>query len=466
VTNTGSTPLTLGGGALGGADPTSFRKSFDSCSNTTVAPGLTCKVNLQFKPLTSGSLAATFTIPDNSTSSPHVVTLSGTGAQPLAVTSVSSIAFGAQEVSQPGPARTVTLTNTGTGSLIVSGTSFSGPNPFDFSVVSHNCVGVSIAPNSSCSVSLRMTASTVGYRSGTFRFLHNAAQPSSAVDLTGIGTPPADLGIRGIGSIYTGRDHWVTRTVTGPGQLMTYPVAIYNEDTVPRSYKIALTRSGAASTAEVWTTGVGPKSLPQHGPGVFTTAVVQPKQVATYSLRVTPTAAGQGTSFVTVGLLAETGGLIEGIGTATNTAAQKGTSAFELFSKQGSQLFVGGPVDGQTSTGPALNVGNSAPFTLRLMNNGAASQRIGLRLSDVDGCAGSFAVAVTAAGQSVTTAAFNGGYLTPLLAPNRFQDVIVSIKRIAAGCPSKTIRAQSLNNGVAVRTSYLLANAAYNAATD
>ena len=66
----------------------------------------------------------------------------------------------------------------------------------------------------------------------------------------------------------------------------------------------------------------------------------------------------------------------------------------------------------------------------------------------------------------VTTAAFDGSYLTPLLAPTKFQDVTVSIKRVAAGCPSKTIRAQSLNNGVVVRTSYLLANAAYNAATD
>ena len=84
----------------------------------------------------------------------------------------------------------------------------------------------------------------------------------------------------------------------------------------------------------------------------------------------------------------------------------------------------------------------------------------------MDECAGSFAVTVTAAGKVITTAAFGGTYLTPPLAPTKFHDVAVSIKRVAAGCPSKTIRVQSLNNGAAVRTSHLLANAAYNAATD
>ena len=467
VANTGAYPLQLGTGTLNGADPGSFLKAGDGCSSRSVAPGASCQVGLQFRPLTSGHLTATFTLTDNSVSSPHVVTLSGTGALPIAITSVSTLAFGAQEVGKPGPARTVSLTNTGTAPLVVSSTTLGGTNAPDFSTIANACAGATVAPGSSCSVSIRMTASAVGNRVGTFTFRHNASQPTSVVRLTGNGTPPADLKILGIGSVYTGRDHLLTRTVAGPGKLMIYPLVILNEDTVARSYEIALTSTGSASSAEVWTAGFGQQRLPQHHPGVFTTVVVQPKKTVSFNLRVTPTAAGQTISGVEVALLSDNGGLIEAVGTETNTAAPlNGTSSFELFSKQGSQLFVGGPVSGQTSTGQALTVGNAASFTLRLKNDGSSSQRIGLRLSDVDGCAGSFAVTVTAAGKVVTTPAFNGTYLTPLLAPTKFQDVLVTIKRVAGGCPSKTIRAQSLNSGVVVRTSYLLANAAYNASTD
>jgi hypothetical protein len=470
VTNTGSVPLKLGRGAFGGVNPGSFLRPTDSCSDATVAPGATCHVGLLFRPSARGDQSATFTLPDNSVASPHVVALSGTGIQPIAVTSASSIDFGAQEVGKPGPSQTVSLTNTGNDALVVSATTISGENAREFSTISNTCTGVTLsAHGGACSVSVRMTASADGLRLANLTFTHNGAPGTSVVSLTGIGTPPADLTIRGMGSVYTGRDHLVTRTVTGPGKLMIYPLVILNEDAVARTYKIRLTKSGSAATAEVWTTGLGAKTLPRNSSGDYFTAVVQPKKTVTYNLRVTPTAPGQTISGVAVALLSNYDGLIESVRTETNTAAPaKGTSSFELFSRQGSQPFVGGPVSGQTSTGPALNVGNSAPFTLRLKNDGTSSQRIGLRLTDMDGCAGSFAVAVTvtAAGKVVTTAAFDGTYLTPLLASAKFQDVTVSIKRVAGGCPSKTIRVQSLNGGAVVRTSYLLANASYNAAAD
>jgi hypothetical protein len=42
----------------------------------------------------------------------------------------------------------------------------------------------------------------------------------------------------------------------------------------------------------------------------------------------------------------------------------------------------------------------------------------------------------------------------------------VIVKRVGAGCAMQKLRVQSLNAGVPVRSSYVLANAAYNAATD
>lgn len=467
VNNTGSLPLSLGNGVFTGTNASSFSKSSDSCSNATVAVGASCQVGIRLSPVAAGAHSAAFTIPDNSPQSPHTVSLTGNGTQPVALASVSSLAFGGQEVGKPGTPKSFSVLNNGNAPLVIASTVIGGANAGDFTTTFNSCTGATLAPNNACTVSVRMTAGAVGSRTGTVTLTHNAANPTTVVNLSGIGTPPADLKIRGIGSLYTGRDHLVTRTVTGTGVAMTYPIVVLNEDTVARSYKIALTKTGPGASAEVWTSGFGAKALPTDAAGNFLTASVLPGKTVTYNLKVTPTAPGQTINGVAVALLSDAGGLIEGLSTQTNTAAPtNGTSSYELFVKQSSQPFIGGPVNGQTATGPALNVGNSSPFTVRLKNNGASPQQIGLRLTDVDGCAGAFAVTATQGGVSKTTAVFNGTYLTPLRNPGQYTDVLVTIKRVGAGCPSKTIRVESLANGAVVRTSYLLVNSAYNAATD
>jgi hypothetical protein len=111
-------------------------------------------------------------------------------------------------------------------------------------------------------------------------------------------------------------------------------------------------------------------------------------------------------------------------------------------------------------------VGQTATYTLRLKNDGTTAQKIGLRLTDVDGCTGSFAVAVKVGTKVWTSEAFAGTYLTPLLAPGKLSQATVTVKRTAAGCAAKSLRVQSLDNGTVAGTSYLLTNAAYDAATD
>jgi hypothetical protein len=287
------------------------------------------------------------------------------------------------------------------------------------------------------------------------------------VSLTGIGLPPADLKVLGVGSVYTGHDHLVTRTVDATGDQMTYKLGVLNEDSVAHTYRIRLTQTGAAATAEVWTSGFNAKILPTDADGYFVTPAIGAGKVVLFQLRVTPTAPGQVIAGVRADLLTDTGLLIEGLDTETNTAAPAaGTSSFELFAKQGTQPFVGGPVSGQTATGPALNVGQSSIYTLRLKNDGSTSQKIGLRVTDVDGCAGSFTTTVKVGTKVWTTEAFAGTYLTPLLAPGKYTQVTVTVKRTATGCPAKTLQVDSLDDGTAVRSSYLRTNAAYNPATD
>jgi hypothetical protein len=368
-------------------------------------------------------------------------------------------------VGETSVAHVVTLNNPGSADLHVSGLSMTGADPGDFSTSDDSCTGATIAPGGSCVVSVSFAPATGGNRGATLDFASDGGP--ATVSLTGIGLPPADLKLLGVGSVYTGRDHLVTRTVTTSGDQMTYKLGVLNEDSVAHGYRLRLTGSGAAATAEVWTSGFNAKVLPTDGDGYFVTPAVGAGKVVLFQLRVTPTAPGQVASAVDVDLLTDSGLLIEGLDTQTNTAAPAaGTSSFELFAKQGTQPFVGGPVSGQTATGPALNVGQTTTYTLRLKNDGSTSQRIGLRVADAAGCAGSFTTTVKVGTKVWTTEAFAGTYLTPLLAPGKYTQVTVAVKRTAAGCPARDLRVESLDNGAVVRTSYLLTNAAYNATTD
>jgi hypothetical protein len=379
----------------------------------------------------------------------------------------SSVAFGSQERGTTSAAQIVTVTNTGSAALTVGNATFGGPDGSSFAKGSDTCSNASVPAGGTCQVAVKFSPTTVGNLSATLTIPDNSPTSPHVVSLTGSGTPPADLKVLGIGSVYTGKDHLVTREVTGPGKTMTYKLAVLNEDSVARSYKIRLTQAGSPATAAVYGGGFNAPELGTDGAGNYVTPTVLPGKVLALVLKVTPTAGGQHISGVDVDLLTDFDAVIEGVDTETNTPAPAaGTSSFELFAKQGSQPYVGGPVSGQTTTGPALNVGQTSTYTLRLKNDGGTSKQIGLKVTDMDGCSGSFTTTVKVGTKVWTAQAFDGTYLTPVLAPGKYTQVSVLVKRTAAGCPAKRLQVQSLDGGTPVRSSFLQTNAAYNAATD
>jgi hypothetical protein len=461
LSNDGPSTLRVGFTTLVEDPYNSFVVNSDGCASRTLAVGATCQVAVSFRPQVHGDASAQLRLTDASPTSPHVVALHGFGTRPVASVSPTGLDFGTREIGRSGPSQVATLVNTGDADLHVTSVWTNG----DFQIGEDGCGHRTVAPGASCTVAVAFLPRTSGVLDGQLGLAHDAGS-TSYVSLRGIGTPPADLKLLGVGSAYTGRDHLVTRTVSASGKVQAYPLVILNEDTTAHSYRIHLDAAGFPSTSDV-RNGVTGAVLPTSAPGTYTTATVQPGKTVSYSLRVTPTGVGLGTSRVGVTLQSDIGATIESLTTETNTAAPaNGTSPFELFAKQGTQAFIGGPTAGQTTTGPALNVGSAASYTVRLKNNGTTKQQIGLRLTDIDGCAGAFSVSVTAAGKVRTVDAYAGTFLTPLLGPGGYQDVQVSIRRAAVGCGSRLVRAQSLGNGSVVRTSYLLANAAYDAATD
>jgi hypothetical protein len=78
ITNTGTEKITFTSIALGGANPSSFDISSKTCAST-LDPGATCKVYVEFKPAAVGELTANLVITDNGSGSPQKVALAGKG---------------------------------------------------------------------------------------------------------------------------------------------------------------------------------------------------------------------------------------------------------------------------------------------------------------------------------------------------------------------------------------------------
>src|SRR5207245_3819862 len=80
----------------------------------------------------SGARSGTLSVTDNATGSPQTVNLAGTGTVPAVGLSPASVPFGNQQVSTSSAAQGVTLTNTGSAPLSITGIAITGANSGDF----------------------------------------------------------------------------------------------------------------------------------------------------------------------------------------------------------------------------------------------------------------------------------------------------------------------------------------------
>jgi hypothetical protein len=183
LSNSGNAALSVSGIAVSGANASDFTQT-NNCGSS-VAAGANCTINVTFKPSGSGSRAASLTVTDNATNSPQAVSLSGTGASPLASVSPTSLAFASQSVGTTSAAQTVTLTNSGNATLNVTSIALSGANTSDFGQT-NNC-GSSVAAGAYCTISVTFTPSASGSRAASLSISDNAAGSPQSVSLTGTG---------------------------------------------------------------------------------------------------------------------------------------------------------------------------------------------------------------------------------------------------------------------------------------
>ncbi len=191
VKNSGNAALTITAVSMSGTNAPDFPQT-NNCTGS-IAAGGTCAVQISFKPSTVGARTASLRITDNASGSPQSVAISGTGTAkgapatsspaPIAVFSPASLSFVGKTVGSATAAQSVKLSNSGTGSLSVSGISLSGTNSKDFSQT-NNCT-TSLGAGASCTINVTFTPSATGGRTAVLSVADNASGSPQALTLSG-----------------------------------------------------------------------------------------------------------------------------------------------------------------------------------------------------------------------------------------------------------------------------------------
>lgn len=189
LSNTGTAALSLSGTGLGisidGTDPKSFAET-NNCG-TSLGIGKKCIITVTFKPAVPGALAATLSIADNAPGSPQKISLSGKGAGPYVRLSHTSLVFAATEVGAASK-QTVTLANSGTSTLTVSGITIIGSNPNSFQET-NNCGG-SVSAGKSCNITVTFKPTKTGSLSADVSISDGVSGSPQKIPLTGTGAGP------------------------------------------------------------------------------------------------------------------------------------------------------------------------------------------------------------------------------------------------------------------------------------
>jgi len=186
-TNSGTTKLTFTGSpATTGAYNSLFKGATSCVGNGTLAPGSSCVVTFTFNPTAAGTFAATLNFYDNGPASPQTVALSGTGGGTPAVSlAPASLTFPSTSIGSSSTAQVVTLKNTGTGPLAVSGITLAGTAAASYAQT--NTCGSSLAASASCAISVLFKPTGVGAAAASLSLADNASAAPQTVALTGTG---------------------------------------------------------------------------------------------------------------------------------------------------------------------------------------------------------------------------------------------------------------------------------------
>jgi len=202
-----------------------------------LAAGASCTISVTFTPTAAGTRVAAVTITDDAANSPQTVSLAGVGG--AVVLSPTSLSFAVQVVSTSSQPQPVTLTNSGSTALAITGIAATVP----FSQT--NTCGTSVPAGNNCTISVTFQPTNKGAQAGLLSVTDSDASSPQSAPLSGTGTfislSPASLsfGNQAVGTTSNPR----AITVTNQGNAAV---------TIS---KISFMGTGAASFGETTTCG-------------------------------------------------------------------------------------------------------------------------------------------------------------------------------------------------------------------
>jgi hypothetical protein len=186
VANTGNRPLTLTGVARSGTGASAFSTT-NTCTTAPIAPGATCTVTVLYTPTAAVTSTPTLTLTGGGLTS--AIALSGTGVAPAPAAALSldstALAFGSVDPGATSDPQTITVRNTGTTSLRVTGVTRTGTGGSRFSVT-NGCSG-SLAPNATCPITVTFSPTALGTLTPALSITSNGGNATVALSGTGGG---------------------------------------------------------------------------------------------------------------------------------------------------------------------------------------------------------------------------------------------------------------------------------------
>jgi len=160
----------------------------DGCLSRAIPPQGSCSILVRFFPQATGNQSDALLVTDTA-GDQEQDPLTGVGVTiPIATVSPSAVDWAAYP-SPPNPA-TITLTNTGSGDLVVTGIRVidsTTPNQPSFTITTDGCSGLRLAPTGSCQISVKFVGQLPGGGNmyGTVQFVDNATTSPQEVKLHG-----------------------------------------------------------------------------------------------------------------------------------------------------------------------------------------------------------------------------------------------------------------------------------------
>jgi archaellum component FlaF (FlaF/FlaG flagellin family) len=179
LTNNGVTTLTISTMRIRGP----FQLAGGTTCGASVAPGAKCTLSFVFQPTAIGSSAGQLSISDSASTKPQVIELQGDGT--MVSLSPAELDFGSQKVGTKSGVHNVTVTNTGSTAVAVTGVFIIGSAHRDYSET--NTCGTQIGPGASCTISVTFTPTQTGTRTALVEIVDSGGATSQGVSLSGTG---------------------------------------------------------------------------------------------------------------------------------------------------------------------------------------------------------------------------------------------------------------------------------------